>query len=109
MNLHEYQAKQLFARYGLPVPAGYACKNAQEALEAADKLGEAPWVLKCQVHAGGRGKSGGVMLAKNQEDILSFTQRWFGQRLATYQTVPEGLPVGQILLKPQLTLVRSFI
>lgn len=99
MNLHEYQAKQLFARYGLPVPAGYACKNAQEALEAAEKLGAAPWVLKCQVHAGGRGKSGGVMLAKSQEDILGFTQRWFGQRLATYQTVPEGLPVEQILVE----------
>jgi succinyl-CoA synthetase beta subunit len=69
MNLHEYQAKQLFAEYGLPVSEGFACDNPQEAAEAASKIGGDMWVVKCQVHAGGRGKAGGVKLVKSKEEI----------------------------------------
>ena len=71
MNLHEYQAKQLFAEYGLPVSTGYACDTPEEAAAAADKIGGDMWVVKCQVHAGGRGKAGGVKLVKSKEEIRS--------------------------------------
>ncbi|UDG80002.1 ADP-forming succinate--CoA ligase subunit beta [Candidatus Steffania adelgidicola] len=99
MNLHEYQAKKLFVRYGLPVPTGYACNTPQEAVEFASKIGSGPWVLKCQVHAGGRGKSGGVKIVKLKEEILAFTKQWLGKRLITYQTDIFGQPVNQILVE----------
>ena len=69
MNLHEYQGKQLFAEYGLPVSQGYAVDTPEEAVEAADKIGGDMWVVKAQVHAGGRGKAGGVKLVKTKEEI----------------------------------------
>lgn len=90
MNLHEYQAKQLFAEYGLPVPEGYACDTPQEATEAAGKIGGEKWVVKCQVHAGGRGKAGGVELHDNKEGIKQFAQHWLGKNLVTYQTDAAG-------------------
>ncbi|MDU7153312.1 ATP-grasp domain-containing protein, partial [Enterobacter hormaechei] len=83
MNLHEYQAKQLFARYGLPAPVGYACTTPREAEEAASKIGSGPWVVKCQVHAGGRGKAGGVKVVKSKEEIRAFAEHWLGKRLVT--------------------------
>lgn len=76
MNLHEYQAKQLFTRYGLPAPTGYACTSAAEAVEAAKKIGNGPWVVKCQVHAGGRGKAGGVKVTNDINDIKAFASVW---------------------------------
>ncbi len=96
MNLHEYQAKQLFARYGLPAPVGYACTTPREAEEAASKIGAGPWVVKCQVHAGGRGKAGGVKVVKSKEEIRAFAEHWLGKRLVTYQTDANGQPVNQI-------------
>ncbi|OYD25115.1 ADP-forming succinate--CoA ligase subunit beta [Oceanimonas baumannii] len=99
MNLHEYQAKQLFAEYGLPVSEGYACDNPQEAVEAASKIGGDMWVVKCQVHAGGRGKAGGVKLAKNKEEIREFAENWLGKNLVTYQTDAKGQPVAKILVE----------
>ena len=90
MNLHEYQAKQLFARYGLPAPVGYACTTPREAEEAASKIGAGPWVVKCQVHAGGRGKAGGVKVVNSKEDIRAFAENWLGKRLVTYQTDANG-------------------
>ncbi|WP_227509158.1 succinate--CoA ligase subunit beta, partial [Klebsiella aerogenes] len=99
MNLHEYQAKQLFARYGLPAPVGYACTTPREAEEAASKIGAGPWVVKCQVHAGGRGKAGGVKVVKSKEDIRAFAEHWLGKRLVTYQTDANGQPVNQILVE----------
>jgi succinyl-CoA synthetase beta subunit len=72
MNLHEYQAKQLFKEYCLPVPLGVVCDTAEEAINAASQLGGEQWVVKCQVHAGGRGKAGGVELAKSKEQIRDF-------------------------------------
>ncbi|QTF09330.1 ADP-forming succinate--CoA ligase subunit beta [Brenneria izadpanahii] len=99
MNLHEYQAKQLFARYGLPTPVGYACTTPREAEEAASKIGAGPWVVKCQVHAGGRGKAGGVKVVSNKEDIRAFAESWLGKNLVTYQTDALGQPVHQILVE----------
>lgn len=99
MNLHEYQAKQLFAEYGLPVSEGYACATPQEAAEAADKIGGKTWVVKCQVHAGGRGKAGGVKLAKSKDEIRAFAQNWLGKNLVTYQTDANGQPVTKILVE----------
>ncbi|PSJ45571.1 ADP-forming succinate--CoA ligase subunit beta [Zobellella endophytica] len=99
MNLHEYQAKQLFAEYGLPVSEGYACDNPQEAVEAASKIGGDMWVVKCQVHAGGRGKAGGVKLAKTKEEIREFAEHWLGKNLVTYQTDAKGQPVAKILVE----------
>ncbi|MFM4702413.1 ADP-forming succinate--CoA ligase subunit beta [Aeromonas bivalvium] len=99
MNLHEYQAKQLFAQYGLPVSEGYACATPQEAAEAADKIGGNMWVVKCQVHAGGRGKAGGVKLAKSKDEIRAFAQNWLGKNLVTYQTDANGQPVTKILVE----------
>ena len=93
MNLHEYQAKQLFAEYGLPVSKGYAVDNAEDAAAAADKLGGDKWVVKAQVHAGGRGKAGGVKLVSSKEEIRAFAEKWLGKNLVTYQTDANGQPV----------------
>lgn len=99
MNLHEYQAKQLFAKSDLSVPEGYACSTPDEAEQAAVKLGQAPWVVKCQVHAGGRGKAGGVKRVESVAQVREFAQQWLGQRLVTYQTDANGQPVNQILVE----------
>ncbi|WP_281647538.1 ADP-forming succinate--CoA ligase subunit beta [Parendozoicomonas sp. Alg238-R29] len=99
MNLHEYQGKQLFAAYGLPVSTGYACDTADEAVAAADKIGGDIWVVKAQVHAGGRGKAGGVKLVKSRDEIRAFAEQWLGQRLVTYQTDEKGQPVAKILVE----------
>ena len=76
MNLHEYQGKKLFAEYGLPVSEGYAVDTPQEAAEAADMIGGDTWVVKAQVHAGGRGKAGGVKLVKSKDEIREFAKHW---------------------------------
>jgi succinyl-CoA synthetase beta subunit len=99
MNLHEYQAKKIFADYGLPVSRGYACASAQEAVEAAAKIGGDKWVVKAQVHAGGRGKAGGVKLVSSKAEIEDFAQQWLGKRLVTYQTDKDGQPVYKILVE----------
>ena len=83
MNLHEYQGKHLFAAYGLPVSQGYAVDTAQEAIEAADMIGGDQWVVKAQVHAGGRGKAGGVKLVKSNDEIKEFGCQWLGRNLVT--------------------------
>ncbi|GAB3033878.1 ADP-forming succinate--CoA ligase subunit beta [Bowmanella dokdonensis] len=99
MNLHEYQGKQLFAEYGLPVSEGYAADTPQAAVEAAERIGGKEWVVKCQVHAGGRGKAGGVKLVKTKDEIRQFAQHWLGKNLVTYQTDEHGQPVNKILVE----------
>ena len=99
MNLHEYQGKQLFAEYGLPVSKGIACDTPEQAAAAAEKLGGSKWVVKTQVHAGGRGKAGGVKLLDNVEDIKAFASKWLGKNLVTYQTDEKGQPVSKILVE----------
>ncbi|ASP40013.1 succinate--CoA ligase subunit beta [Bacterioplanes sanyensis] len=99
MNLHEYQGKQLFAQYGLPVSKGVAAQTADEAVAAADEIGGDKWVVKAQVHAGGRGKAGGVKLVSSKEEIKEFAEKWLGQNLVTYQTDENGQPVSRILVE----------
>tara|TARA_R100001143_G_C3357551_1_gene133408 strand:+ start:1181 stop:2347 length:1167 start_codon:yes stop_codon:yes gene_type:complete len=99
MNLHEYQAKQIFADYGLPVSRGKACDTPEEAVAAASEIGGTEWVVKAQVHAGGRGKAGGVKLLTDKEDIRAFAQQWLGNNLVTYQTDKNGQPVSKILVE----------
>lgn len=99
MNLHEYQGKQLFAEYGLPVSKGYAVDSPREAEEAADLIGGDMWVVKAQVHAGGRGKAGGVKLVKTKKEIADFASQWLGKNLVTYQTDDNGQPVSKILVE----------
>lgn len=99
MNLHEYQGKQLFAEYGLPVSKGYAVDNPKEAAEACDKIGGTEWVVKAQVHAGGRGKAGGVKLVRSKDEARAFAQQWLDKRLVTYQTDANGQPVSKILVE----------
>ena len=99
MNLHEYQSKQLFARYGIPVPNGHVASTPEEAAEAARRLGGGIWVVKAQVHAGGRGKAGGVKLAKTVDDVKAAATGMLGQRLTTKQTGPEGLPIHQVYVE----------
>jgi len=99
MNLHEYQGKQLFAEYGLPVSEGFACDTPEEAVQAADKIGGDKWVVKAQVHAGGRGKAGGVKLVSSKDEIKDFAENWLGKNLVTYQTDENGQPVAKILVE----------
>jgi len=99
MNLHEYQGKQLFAQYGLPVSKGVAALTAEEAVEAVDTIGGDRWVVKAQVHAGGRGKAGGVKLVSSKEEVKAFAEQWLGKNLVTYQTDEKGQPVSRILVE----------
>jgi succinyl-CoA synthetase beta subunit len=99
MNLHEYQGKQLFAEYGLPVSKGIAAETVQEAVAAADLIGGDRWVVKAQVHAGGRGKAGGVKLVSSKSEIEDFARQWLGNNLVTYQTDAKGQPVSRILVE----------
>ncbi|USD20515.1 ADP-forming succinate--CoA ligase subunit beta [Microbulbifer variabilis] len=99
MNLHEYQGKQLFAAYGLPVSKGIAAETPAAAVAAADEIGGDKWVVKAQVHAGGRGKAGGVKLVDSKAEIEEFAKKWLGERLVTYQTDENGQPVSRILVE----------
>ncbi|WP_355661502.1 MULTISPECIES: ADP-forming succinate--CoA ligase subunit beta [Halomonas] len=99
MNLHEYQGKQLFADYGLPVSKGFAVDTPEEAAEACKKIGGDMWVVKAQVHAGGRGKAGGVKLIKDPAEAKAFAEQWLGKNLVTYQTDANGQPVAKILVE----------
>ena len=99
MNLREYQGKQLFRDYGLPVSQGFAVKNAKDAEDAAREIGGSKWVVKAQVHAGGRGKAGGVKLVESFEEIKDFSNYWLGKNLVTYQTDEHGQPVSSILVE----------
>ena len=96
MNLHEYQSKQLFAEYGISVPNGVPASTADEAVAAMDELGGDLWVVKAQVHAGGRGKAGGVKLARSADEVRQFATDMLGTMLVTHQSGPEGLPVNVV-------------
>ena len=99
MNLHEYQAKGLFADFGLPVSTGIAVDTADEAVAAAEKIGGERWVVKVQVHAGGRGKAGGVKLVDSTAEVREFADQWIGKNLVTIQTDENGQPVSKIYIE----------
>jgi succinyl-CoA synthetase beta subunit len=107
MNLHEYQAKELFRGYGIPVPAGKVAASADEAAAAARALGGAVWVVKAQVHAGGRGKAGGVKLARDVEAVRSAAADLLGKRLVTAQTGAQGLPVERVYVESGSDIARE--
>ena len=99
MNLHEYQGKELFGKYNLPVSKGIVIDNPENALKACRDIGGSKWVVKAQVHAGGRGKSGGVVLVENPDDAREFAKKWLCKRLVTYQTDSNGQLVNSILIE----------
>jgi len=99
MNLHEYQSKRLFADYGIPVPRGIPADSPNDAVKAAQELGGDLWVVKAQVHAGGRGKAGGVKLARTLDEVREYTDKMLGTVLVTHQTGPEGLPVNTVYVE----------
>lgn len=107
MNLHEYQAKRLFAEYGVAVPKGTPAFSATEAKEAAVALGGAAWVVKAQIHAGGRGKAGGVKKVESPSAAAQIAQEMLGTLLATYQTGGIGLPVGSVLVEEVSAIARE--
>ena len=99
MNLHEYQSKRLFAEYGIPVPRGIPAESPDEAVKAAQELGGKLWVVKAQVHAGGRGKAGGVKLARTLDEVREYADDMLGIRLVTHQSGPDGLPVNVVYVE----------
>lgn len=107
MNLHEYQAKQLFREYGLAVSDGEVAFNVEEALAVANKLGGSRWVVKAQVHAGGRGKAGGVKIVSSKEELSDSVKNMIGKRLVTYQTTAEGQPVDKVLIEQPCNIQRE--
>ena len=107
MNLHEYQSKELFAEFGIPVPRGIAATTAEEAESAARELGGELWVVKAQIHAGGRGKAGGVKLTRSAQEAGQFAAQMLGQRLATYQSGPDGLPVNVVYVEEGSKIARE--
>jgi len=107
MNLHEYQSKQLFADYGLPVSKGFACDTPEEVAAKTKEIGGDKWVVKAQVHAGGRGKAGGVKLVDSAEEAAEFAKKWLGQRLVTFQTDEHGQPVSKILVETCTDIARE--
>ena len=107
MNLHEYQAKEVFRSYGIPVPNGRVAATADDAVAAATALGGTVWVVKAQVHAGGRGKAGGVKLAKDMAAVRAAAAGMLGQRLVTKQTGAEGLPIGEVYVEQGSKIARE--
>ncbi|MEE8236269.1 MAG: ADP-forming succinate--CoA ligase subunit beta [Gammaproteobacteria bacterium] len=107
MNLHEYQAKQLFARFGIPVPSGEVAESPRAARQAADRLGGSVWIVKAQIHAGGRGKGGGVKLAHSLDEVQAAAAGMLGVRLVTKQTGSAGLPVNQVYVEAGSEIERE--
>ncbi|HAI96860.1 MAG: ADP-forming succinate--CoA ligase subunit beta [Cycloclasticus sp.] len=107
MNLHEYQAKQVFAEYGVPVPEGKPAQSVKEAVNVAKELGGDCWVVKAQVHAGGRGKAGGVKLCKGMDEVEAFSKKLLGSRLVTPQTDAEGLPIEMLIIEEVKPIERE--
>jgi len=107
MNIHEHQAKAVLAEFGVPVPRGYPAFSAEEAVAAANKLGGSVWVVKAQIHAGGRGKGGGVRLAKSIEEVRAEAQRMLGMTLVTHQTGPKGRLVRRLYIEEGAQIARE--
>ena len=107
MNLHEYQSKQLFIKYGIPTPVGYTATTRNEAKVAAEKIGGSVWVVKAQAHTGGRGKAGGVKIAKTIDEVQQYSEEMIGMTLVTHQTGADGLPVNMVYIEPASEIDRE--
>ena len=108
MKIHEYQAKQLFAAYGVTIPKGKLALNAKEARAAAQEIGGNLWVVKAQVHAGGRGKAGGVKLARSLDEVEEIASKMIGMKLVTHQTGPQGKIVRKVYIEQGLDIEKEF-
>ena len=108
MNIHEFQAKQLFKDYKIPVPHSLVVDSAERAAEATSELAGDSWVIKAQVHAGGRGKVGGVKFAKTPEEASSCAKQMLGKSLVTKQTGSAGLPINSVLIEQTYPIKREF-
>ncbi len=107
MNIHEYQAKELLSIYGVPIPAGGVAYTEAEAVEVAKRLGGSAWVVKAQIHAGGRGKAGGVKLVKSEAEVAEAAKSLLGKRLVTHQTGPEGRDVKRVYVEAACDIARE--
>ena len=107
MNIHEYQAKAILRKFGVPVPDGHVCYNSAGAREWAKRLGDGPWVVKAQIHAGGRGKGGGVKLARSADEVRLIAREMLGMTLRTHQTGPEGKLVTRVLVENGCNIARE--
>ncbi|CAG0932621.1 ADP-forming succinate--CoA ligase subunit beta [Geobacter sp.] len=107
MNIHEYQAKAILRKFGVPVPDGHVCYNGASAREWAKRLGDGPWVVKAQIHAGGRGKGGGVKLARTNEEVQLIARNMLGMTLRTHQTGPDGKVVTRVLVENGCNIDRE--
>ena len=107
MNLHEYQAKSVLREHGVPTPRGVVVSEAGQCAAAAAELGGAAWVAKAQIHAGGRGKAGGVKLVRSVDELTAAAGQLLGKRLTTYQNTPDGQPVNQLLIEETLPIARE--
>ncbi|WP_170007429.1 ADP-forming succinate--CoA ligase subunit beta [Bacillus fonticola] len=108
MNIHEYQGKELLRNYGVSVPNGYVAFTADEAVEAAEKLGSNVTVVKAQIHAGGRGKAGGVKIAKSSDDVRTYANELLGKTLVTHQTGPQGKEVKRLLIEEGCDIQKEY-
>jgi len=107
MNIHEYQAKEILRSHGVPVPDGHMCTTSACSRDTAKRLGEGPWVVKAQIHAGGRGKGGGVKLARNADEVRDYARDMLGMTLVTHQTGPEGKVVKRVLVEEGCNIARE--
>ena len=108
MKIHEYQGKELLKNFGVPVPRGLVARSPEEAFQAAKELGTDIVVVKAQIHAGGRGKGGGVKLAKSPEEAREIASKMLGMKLVTHQTGPEGREVRVLLVEEGLPIDKEF-
>jgi len=108
MKIHEYQGKEILRRFGVPTPRGFACFSVDDAVAAAGKLGGAVWVVKAQIHAGGRGKGGGVKLAKSLDELRAHCAAILGMQLVTHQTGPRGQTVRRLLIEEAADIRKEF-
>ncbi|ORJ62105.1 ADP-forming succinate--CoA ligase subunit beta [Geothermobacter hydrogeniphilus] len=108
MNIHEYQAKAILRNFGVPVPEGHVVYNSNSARDWAKRLGDGPWAVKAQIHAGGRGKGGGVKIAKTPDEVKQFTRDMIGMTLVTHQTGPEGKLVKRVLVEAGCNIADEF-
>ena len=108
MNIHEYQGKEVLRKYGVAVPKGKVAFSVEEAVEAAKELGSEVCVVKAQIHAGGRGKSGGVKVAKNLDEVRTYANEILGKTLVTHQTGPEGKEVKRLLIEEGCDIKKEY-
>src|SRR5881227_985565 len=108
MKIHEYQGKQILREYGVPTPRGFPAMSVDEAVEAAQKLGGSVWVVKAQIHAGGRGKGGGVKLARSEGEVAKLAGEILGMQLVTHQTGPQGQKVRRLLIEEGADIKKEY-